>query len=66
MHSKLATIALDMLTKVSVPADDNSLEVARQVRNMLRGIATGALVVQTAMPPAALAAVTGQGEGVNE
>lgn len=48
MNNKLATIALDMLTKVSVPADDNTLSAVSAVRNMLRGIATGALVV---VPP---------------
>jgi hypothetical protein len=50
MNDKLATIALDMLTKVNVPADDNSLAAAQAVRNMLRGIATGQLLV-TAKPP---------------
>ncbi len=49
MYNKLATIALEMLTKVSVPADDNSLAAASSVRNMLRGIANGALVVTEAV-----------------
>ena len=46
MHQQLAKMALEMLTKVNVPADDNTLEAARQVRAMLRGIATGQLAVK--------------------
>ena len=51
MHDKLATIALDMLAKVSIPADDNTIAAVTAVRNMLRGISTGALIVSEVPKP---------------
>lgn len=48
---QLATAALSLLNKADVKMDDDSLEVARQIRGMLRGIASGALVV--GVPPKA-------------
>lgn len=50
MNENLAKLALEMISKVTIPADDNSLAAATAVRNMLRGIAAGQLLV-TAKPP---------------
>lgn len=45
MNQTLAKIALDMIARVSIPADDENMRQVSAVRQMLRGIASGELVV---------------------
>lgn len=50
MYNQLAKIALELIAKVSVPANDTDLNAVMQTRNMLHGIARGELVVGKPVP----------------
>lgn len=48
--AQIANAALQLISKAEVKADDDSLEVATQVRNFLKAIAAGKIVVSLAAP----------------
>ena len=52
-HADLAGVALQVMSKATVQADDDSLALTQAARNMLRQIASGELVVGTKAPPEA-------------
>jgi hypothetical protein len=46
----LARVALDVMSKADVKADDETIEAVRDARRMLHAIVTGALVVSVPQP----------------
>jgi uncharacterized RDD family membrane protein YckC len=50
MYAQLAKIALDVMGKALIPADDNSPRAIATARQMLHDIVAGKLVVGTPVP----------------